>query len=62
MENHEDNRWLDAIDATYTPKAREIAVPDASGLTPRPVWRRSLSIVLAAFVVALASFALGVGL
>ena len=45
MENHEDNRWLDAIDSTYTPKIREIVVPDASGLTPRPLWRRSISIV-----------------
>ena len=62
MENHEDNRWLDAIDSTYTPKMREIVVPDASGLTPRPLWRRSVSIVLAACVVVLASVALSLGL
>ena len=62
MESHEDNRWLDAIDSTYAPKIREIVVPDASGLTPRPLWRRSISILIAAIVVALVSFALGVGL
>lgn len=62
MENHEDSRWLDAIDSTYTPKMREIVVPDASGLTPRPLWRRSISVVLAAFVVVLASVALSLGL
>ena len=62
MENHEDSRWLDAIDSTYTPKMREIVVPDASGLTPRPRWRRSISVVLAAFVVVLASVALSLGL
>ncbi|MEC8050529.1 MAG: hypothetical protein VX210_07025 [Myxococcota bacterium] len=62
MENHEDNRWLDAIDSTYTPKMREIIIPDASGLTPRPFWRRSVSIVLAAFVVVLASVVLSLGL
>ena len=62
MENHEDKRWLDAIESTYAPKVREIAVPDASGLTPRPLWRRSISILLTAFVVVLASVALSIGL
>ena len=62
MESHDDNRWLDAIDSTYAPKRREIVVPDASGLTPRPLWRRSISILITAIVVALTSFALGVGL
>ena len=47
---------------TYTPKMREIIIPDASGLTPRPFWRRSVSIVLAAFVVVLASVVLSLGL
>ena len=62
MENHEDNRWLDAIDSTYTPKMREIVSPTLRDL------RRALSgdgrsrLFIAAFVVVLASFVLGVGL
>ena len=62
MENHEDSRWLDAIDSTYAPKMRKIVVPDASGLTPRPLWRRSMSAILTAFVLAVAGIALSVGL
>ena len=62
MENHEDSRWLDAIDSTYAPKMRKIVVPDASGLTPRPLWRRSISALITAFALALASVALSIGL
>ena len=61
MDNHEDSRWLEAIDTTYTPKAREIAVPDATSLTPRPVWRRPISVILASLVLA-AIMVLGLGL